>query len=53
MNRAWNDALRLLRASRDVILIVAGAFFFLPYFAFMLLTPDPLAGLAKGTSPDS
>lgn len=52
MNRAWNDAVRLLRLSREVTLVIAGAFFFLPYFAFMLLTPDPLAGLAKDATPD-
>jgi hypothetical protein len=43
MNRAWNDALRLLRLSREVILVVAGVFFFLPYFAFMVMAPNPLA----------
>lgn len=52
MNRAWNDAVRLLRVSREVTLVIAGAFFFLPYFAFMLLTPDPLAGLGKDATPD-
>ncbi|MBO0749858.1 MAG: hypothetical protein J2O44_05460, partial [Porphyrobacter sp.] len=50
MNRAWNDALRLLRVSRDVILVVAGVFFFLPYFTFMVLAPDPFAGKSP-TSP--
>jgi hypothetical protein len=44
MNRAWNDAVRLLNKSRDVILVVAGVFFFLPYFAFILIGPDPMAG---------
>jgi hypothetical protein len=52
MNRAWNDALRLLGVSRDVILVVAGVFFFLPYFAFMALAPDPLAGIAGGRTAD-
>ena len=37
MNRAWNDAVRLVRRSREVVLIVAGVFFFLPYLAF---TPE-------------
>lgn len=49
MNRAWNDALRLLGVSRDVILVVAGVFFFLPYFAFMVIAPDPLAGMGPVT----
>lgn len=50
MNRAWNDALRLLGISRDVILVVAGVFFFLPYFAFMVMAPNPLAGI-DGSKP--
>lgn len=45
MNRAWNDAVRLLNRSRDVVLVVAGVFFFLPYFAVMLVGPDPMAGV--------
>jgi hypothetical protein len=53
MNRAWNDALRLLNGSREVILIVAGVFFFLPYFAFMLVAPDPMAGLGTTQPPDA
>jgi len=52
MNRAWNDAVRLLRVSREVTLVIAGVFFFLPYFAFTLLTPDPLAGLGNDPAPD-
>lgn len=50
MNRAWNDAQRLLKASRDVVLVVAGVFFFLPYFAFMVIAPDPLAGAGTKTT---
>jgi hypothetical protein len=49
MNRAWNEAVRLLNRSRDVILVVAGVFFFLPYFAFMLIAPDPMAGVNPAT----
>jgi hypothetical protein len=45
MNRAWNDAVRLISRNRDVILVVAGVFFFLPYFAFMLVGPDPMEGV--------
>jgi hypothetical protein len=45
MNRAWNDAVRLIARNRDVILVVAGVFFFLPYFGFMLIGPDPMAGV--------
>jgi len=45
MNRAWNDAVRLLNRRRGVIAVGAGVFFFLPYFAFMLIGPDPMAGV--------
>jgi hypothetical protein len=53
MNRAWNDALRLLGLSRDVILVVAGVFFFLPYFAFMVMAPNPLAAAAAPASAEA
>ncbi len=48
MNRAWNDAVRLLKRNRDVIAVVAGVFFFLPYFAVALVGPDPMAGVNPG-----
>lgn len=40
MSRAWNDATALLGSNRDVLLIVAGVFFFLPYLAMALLLPN-------------
>ena len=40
MNRAWNEAMALLSANRQVVSIVAGVFFFLPYVVFMLAMPD-------------
>jgi hypothetical protein len=43
MGRAWSDAVALLSANRQVVLIVAGVFFFLPYLALMLLMPDQIA----------
>jgi hypothetical protein len=48
MGRAWNDAVALLRANQQVVLIVAGVFFFLPYLALILFMPDYAAAL--GTS---
>lgn len=42
MNRAWNQAISLIGANKDVVGVVAGVFFFLPYFAFTLAIP-PLA----------
>jgi len=40
MGRAWNDALSLLRGNGQVVLVVAGVFFFLPNLALLLLMPD-------------
>ncbi|NVE94864.1 hypothetical protein [Altererythrobacter lutimaris] len=40
LGRAWNDATALLSANKDVIGIVAGVFFFLPYLALSLLMPE-------------
>lgn len=45
MGRAWNDAVALLLANKDVLLVVAGVFFFLPNFAIMLFLPDQMAAL--------
>lgn len=45
MARAWDGAVALIRGNRDVILIVAGVFFFLPYLAMSLFVPD-MAGNA-------
>ena len=39
MGRAWSDAIALLRGNQQVILIVAGVFFFLPNLALALLMP--------------
>ena len=36
MGAAWNEAMRLISGNLQVIAIVAGVFFFLPYFAFSL-----------------
>lgn len=57
MGRAWNDATALLGANRQVVLIVAGVFFFLPYLALVLLMPETLTDLqaagAGGSDPDA
>ena len=45
LDTAWNEALALLRANFRLLLIVAGVFSFLPYFAATLLVP----GLAEIT----
>lgn len=45
MGQAWSDAVALLSANRQVVLVVAGVFFFLPYLALMLLLTDSAADL--------
>ncbi|MXO75815.1 hypothetical protein GRI40_11370 [Altererythrobacter aerius] len=54
MSAAWNEAIRLLAANRQVVAIVAGVFFFLPYLAFMLIFSGEMAALeaAQTASPD-
>lgn len=47
MNRAWNKAIALIGANKDVLFVVAGVFFFLPYLALMLAVPE-LAGSTMG-----
>ena len=58
MGRAWNDAVALLRANRQVVLVIAGVFFFLPNLALILLLPDyaqamGTPGAAQPTDPDA
>ena len=45
MGQAWNSAVALLLANKDVVLVVAGVFFFLPNFAIMLFLPNQMAAL--------
>lgn len=54
MGAAWNEAVRLIMANRQVIAIVAGVFFFVPYLAFMLLFMNQMEALqaAQATNPD-
>lgn len=40
-SRAWREANRAVAANRDVLLVLAGVFFMLPWLAFMLLVPEP------------
>ena len=55
MTRAWDDARAMLAGNRQMILVIAGIFFFLPYFALMLLIPDmgETPSLAPGADPDA
>jgi hypothetical protein len=50
MGRAWNDAVALLRGNRQVVLVVAGVFFFLPYLALILFMPDYMASMGPAAA---
>ncbi|MGN3975185.1 glycerophosphoryl diester phosphodiesterase membrane domain-containing protein [Tsuneonella sp. SYSU-LHT278] len=54
MGAAWNEAVRLLAANRQVLLIVAGVFFFLPYVGFMLVFSNEMTALeaSQASNPD-
>jgi hypothetical protein len=39
--KAWNEALAMLRAHKDILLIVAGVFILLPTMANVLFVPQP------------
>lgn len=41
LNAAWDQAVRLIAANREVVLVLGGVFFFLPYVLFLLLVPVP------------
>ena len=41
LNAAWDQAVRLIAANREVILVLGGVFFFLPYALFGMLVPMP------------
>lgn len=41
MNAAWNDAVAMIKANREVMVIIAGVFFFLPSLAALFLIPVP------------
>ncbi len=55
MGRAWSEGLRLLTANRDVVAIVAGVFFFLPYLALTLSMAGPTSELeaAEQLAPEA
>lgn len=52
LNAAWDQAMRLIGMNREVVLVLAGIFFFLPSVLFTLLIPIPdfaaVAGPAGG-----
>jgi hypothetical protein len=52
MGQAWSQAMAMLSANRDLVAIVAGVFFFLPYLAVLLMLPD-LVGDMPQLSPNA
>ena len=53
MGKAWNDAVALLSANKDVVLIVAGVFFFLPNAIAALAMPQATAEFAEMTAANA
>ena len=53
LSAAWDGAMKMLAANREMVLVLAGVFFLVPYLAFSLFLPDPMtqAG-AAGAEPD-
>lgn len=53
MNRAWEEAVRMLKANKELVLVLAGLFFFLPTFALGIFVPETLTGpdLANAADP--
>ena len=51
--QAWNDATRMIKANREVVLVLAGVFFFVPLMVLFLFVfgSGILSGLA-GAEPD-
>lgn len=50
LNAAWDQAVRLIAANREVLLVLGGVFFFLPYVLFTLLVPVPEFASVAGPS---
>ena len=52
MGAAWNEAVAMISANREVLAIVAGIFFFLPTLLVTMLGPDMSAMFAMGSDPE-
>lgn len=53
MNRAWSQAMALVGANKDVVFVVAGVFFFLPYLVFLLAMPDAAAAMGDPATAEA
>ncbi len=54
MSAAWNEAIRLMAANRQVVAIVAGVFFFLPAVIYGLAFTNPITEIqaSQGADPE-
>lgn len=53
LNAAWDQAVRLIAANREVMLVLGGVFFFLPFVLFSLAIPVPDFAGAAGPSGEN
>ena len=53
LNAAWDQAVRLIAANREVMLVLGGVFFFLPYVLFLVLVPMPDFASVAGPSGEN
>lgn len=53
LNAAWDQAIRLTAANREMLLVLGGVFFFLPYVLFLLTVPIPDFATIAGPSGDN
>lgn len=49
MNRAWDEAVRIMRANPELLALLAGLFIFLPTFAIYLAVPEAMSMPANMT----
>lgn len=53
LNAAWDQATQLIAANREMLLVLGGVFFFLPYVLFGLLVPMPDFAAVAGPSGEN
>ena len=53
LNAAWDQAVRLIAVNREVMLVLGGVFFFLPYVLFLLMVPMPDFAAVAGPSGEN
>ena len=51
LSAAWDGAMKMLAANREMVLVLAGVFFLVPYLAYALFLPEP-AATAGGPEAD-